>query len=163
MHAPAEGLPMDQTLMSDIRLAVRSLWKSKLFAVVALVSLALGIGANITVFSLVNALAFRPLPYTDPDRLVDLHEWSATKLCAGCGVGTSTDTFTTGARDARSFAGMGAYIERPFAVSGTENGRALRRRARLGGRLRILGIQPALGRALRARRRSRRRRRRSCC
>jgi hypothetical protein len=134
-------------LMSDIRLAVRSLWKSKLFAGVAIVSLALGIGANTAVFSLVNAVAFRPLPYTDPDQLVDLHEWSATKLCADCGVGTSIDTYRDWHRDARSFAAMGAYNERPFNISGTEAAE------RFGGALvsadvfRILGIQPALGRA----------------
>ena len=105
----------------------------------------------------------RPLPYADPDRLVDLHEWSATKLCAGCGVGTSIDTFRDWRRDARSFAGMGAYLERPFAVSGTETAE------RFGGArvsadvFDFLGIQPVLGRAFRGRRRSHRRRRPSCC
>ncbi len=76
-------------LLSDIRFAIRSLGKSKTFTVVALVSLALGIGVNVTVFSMVNALAFKPLPYVEPDRLVDVGEWSATRLCSGCGVGTS--------------------------------------------------------------------------
>jgi hypothetical protein len=71
------------TLRSDIRFAVRSLSKSKLFTAVALLSLALGIGANVTVFTLINAIAFKPLPYAEPDALVDLHEWSATKPVAG--------------------------------------------------------------------------------
>ena len=81
------------TLLNDIRFALRSLGKSKMFTAVALLSLALGIGANVTVFSIVSALAFKPLPYAEPDRLVDLHEWSATKLCGGCGVGTSYPGF----------------------------------------------------------------------
>ena len=80
-------------LLSDIRFAIRSLGKSKTFTVVALLSLALGIGVNVTVFTMVSALAFKPLPYVEPDRLVDVSEWSATKLCAGCGVGTSYDGF----------------------------------------------------------------------
>ena len=57
------------TIGSDIRFAVRSLSKSKLFTVVALLSLALGIGANVTVFTLVNAIAFKPLPFAEPDAL----------------------------------------------------------------------------------------------
>src|SRR4051812_21298872 len=102
------------TLITDIRLAVRSLAKSKLFTVVALVSLSLGIGANVAVFTIVNALAFKALPYVEPDRLVDVHEWSATKLCGGCAVGTSYQTFLDWRATARSFSGMGAYFERPF-------------------------------------------------
>ena len=70
-------------LVSDIRFAFRGLAKSRTFTIVSLLSLALGIGANVTVFSLVNALAFKPLPFTEADRLVDLHEFSATKLCSG--------------------------------------------------------------------------------
>ena len=69
-------------LLSDVRFAIRSLAKSKLFTIVALASLALGIGANVTVFSLVNSIAFKPLPYANPSELVDVSEWSATKLCA---------------------------------------------------------------------------------
>jgi predicted permease len=129
-----------------VRFALRGLMRSKLFAAVAVVSLALGIGANTAVFSLVNAIAFRPLPYVDPDRLVDVHEWSETKLCAGCGVGTSPETFRDWQRDARSFAAMGAYNERPFSVSGTETAE------RIGGAVvsaevfGVLGITPVLGR-----------------
>ena len=136
-------------LLSDIRFAIRSLGKSRTFTVVALASLALGIGVNVTVFSLVNALAFKPLPYVQPDRLVDVSEWSATKLCAGCGVGASYPGFVDWRDKARSFAAMGAYIERPFNVSGTEDAE------RVGGALvsaevfDLLGIHPSLGRDLR--------------
>jgi len=61
-------------MMSDIRFALRSLSKSKLFTAVAVTSLALGIGTSTAVFSVVNAIAFRPLPYAEPARLVDVHE-----------------------------------------------------------------------------------------
>jgi predicted permease len=137
-------------LLSDIRFAIRSLGKSKTFTAVALASLALGIGVNVTVFSMVNALAFKPLPYVQPDRLVDVSEWSATKLCAGCGVGTSYPGFLDWRAKARSFSAMGAYIERPFNVSGAEDA------ARIGGALvsaevfDLLGVHPALGRDLEA-------------
>src|SRR5689334_17510101 len=131
---------------SDVRYAVRSLGKSRLFTIVAIASLALGIGANVTMFSLVNAVAFRAPPFPEPERLVDLHEFSATKLCAECAVGTSLDGYHDWRANSRSFASMGAYIERPFNVSGTETAE------RIGGALvsaetfGILGVQPALGR-----------------
>ncbi|HEV8215164.1 MAG TPA: ABC transporter permease [Gemmatimonadaceae bacterium] len=134
-------------LVSDIRFAFRSLAKSRTFTIVALLSLALGIGANVTVFSLVNALAFRALPFPEANRLVDLHEFSATKLCSGCGVGTSYAGFVDWRANARSFSQMGAYIERPFNISGTEAAE------RVGGALvswetfPLLGAQPVLGRS----------------
>lgn len=137
-------------LLSDIRFAIRSLGKSKTFTVVALLSLALGIGVNVTVFSMVSALAFKPLPYVEPDRLVDVSEWSATKLCSGCGVGTSYDGFLDWRSRARSFTAMGAYSERPFNVSGVEDAE------RIGGALvsadvfDILGVHPTLGRDFQA-------------
>ena len=58
------------TLIQDVRYALRMLFKNKRFAVVAVVSLALGIGANTTIFSVVNALLLKSLPYNDPDRIV---------------------------------------------------------------------------------------------
>jgi putative ABC transport system permease protein len=133
-------------ILGDVRFAMRSLATSRLFTAVALVSLALGIGANVTVFSLVNALAFKPLPYAAPDQLVDLHESSATKLCAGCAVGTSLPTYLDWRSSARSFTGMAAYVERPFAVSGTEAAERVGGALISGGTFALLGVHPALGR-----------------
>jgi predicted permease len=138
-----------ESIARDIRFASRSLAKSRLFTAVALSSLALGIGANTAVFSLVKAFAFPRLPYAEPERLVDVHEWSATQLCAGCGVGTSYPGFVEWRATAKSFSGMAAYLERPFAVSGVEGP------ARVSGAVasaelsNVLGVAPALGRWIR--------------
>jgi ABC-type lipoprotein release transport system permease subunit len=58
------------SLLLDLRYALRSLAKGKTFTLAAAVCLALGISANVVVFSAVNTLLLRPLPFTDPDRLV---------------------------------------------------------------------------------------------
>src|SRR5579872_4420110 len=57
-------------LMTDLGLAVRSLRKTPAFTAIAMVTLALGIGANTAIFSLVHAVILKPLPYRDPGRLV---------------------------------------------------------------------------------------------
>ena len=60
-------------LKQDAAFAIRQLIKSPSFAIAAIATLALGIGATAAVFSVVNAVVLRPLPFADPDRVVNLH------------------------------------------------------------------------------------------
>jgi putative ABC transport system permease protein len=75
----ARGLRLLDELSSDLRLAARSLRKSRGFTASAVLSLALGIGANTAIYSVVHAALLRPLPYRDPDRLVAVFENHVTR------------------------------------------------------------------------------------
>ena len=133
-------------LAFDLKYAVRTSRKSPWVSLLVVASLAVAIAANTTVFSFVNAIQFRPLPFGDEDRLVDVSETSATRLCAGCAVGTSYPGFLDWQTLARSFEAMAVYREQRFVIAG---GPAAER---LGGALvssklfDLLGIQPTLGR-----------------
>ena len=135
--------------LQDLRVTLRLMKRTPAMAAVAIGSLTLGIGANTVVFSFVNAIQFKPLPLLDEATLVDVSEWSATELCAGCGVGASLPSLLEWRERARSFSALGGYKEESFVVSGGVEA------ARAGGALvssnlfEIIGAQPVRGRGLR--------------
>ena len=127
------------SFFSELHFAARSLARSPLLTVVAVLSLALGIGANATVFNFVNAVQFRPLPFPEPDRLVAVNEANPKELCAGCGVGTGWPTYQIWREAARSFAGLGAYHEDAYALA--DKGEP----ERVGGAMVTANVFPTLG------------------
>jgi putative ABC transport system permease protein len=116
---------------------------------VAITSLALGIGANSTLFSLVRATVFPSLPYRDASALVDLHEVSPD-LCDGCGVGTSFDSYREWKQRARSFENMGASHEDEFVVSGPDEAVRVPGALVTASLFPTLGVRPAFGRGFSA-------------
>ncbi|HLV86017.1 MAG TPA: ABC transporter permease [Candidatus Sulfotelmatobacter sp.] len=134
------------TWTQDIRFALRSFARNPWFTLIAVSSLAIGIGANTSIFSVANALLFRPLPYADPDRLVIL--WNRSP-----GLGITEDWFST----AQYFdikTGHRGFEQLAIAIGGTYNLTGQGEPERVGvirvssGLLRMLGANPALGRVL---------------
>ncbi len=132
--------------MADIRFALRSFAKNRWFTLVAALSLAIGIGANTSIFSVANALLFRPLPYDSPDRLVIL--WNGSP-----GLGITQDWFST----AQYFdikTGHHGFEQVAIAIGGNYNLTGQGDPERVGvmrvssNLLQMLGARPAFGRLL---------------
>lgn len=134
------------TILSEIQHAARSLARSPLLVFVAVGSLALGIGANATIFNFVNAVEFRPLPFPEPDRLVDVSEDNPKELCEGCGVGTAWPTYQVWKAQARSFTALEAFREGPVALSGDAEPERVGSAIVTAGLFPMLGVRPMLGR-----------------
>jgi predicted permease len=132
--------------MADIRFALRSFAKNPWFTLVAVLSLAIGIGANTTIFSVVNALLFRPLAYDSPDRLVVL--WNTSP-----GLGITQDWFST-AQYFDITTGHHGFEQVALAIGGNYNLTGWGDPERVGAirvssnLLPMLGARPALGRLL---------------
>jgi putative ABC transport system permease protein len=136
-----------ETLFNDIRFGFRSLKKRPGFTVVALVALALGIGANTAIFSLVNAVLLRPLPFREPDRLVWI--WGNIRN-GGNHASVSPLDFLDYRRQNKTFEEFAAVFTVPLSLNLTGNGEPERLSAAgvTGNYFQALGIQAALGRTL---------------
>jgi predicted permease len=132
-------------LAQDIRFALRRIRKSPGFAAVTIATLALGIGANTAVFTLVNAVLLRPLPYHDPDGLVLIYEGFPN---AGMPLLTmSAPDIMDLQRIQRSYDGIGVYRTGEYELGGTDSDPERVTGARISaGMLPLAGVQPALGR-----------------
>ena len=134
------------TWMQDIRFALRSFAKSPWFTLAAVLSLAIGIGANTSIFSVANALLLRPLPYADPDRLVIL--WNRSP-----GLGITQDWFSTAQYFDIKTSHHG-FEQIAIAIGGNYNLTGRGDPERVGAvrvssnLLPMLGVHPSLGRLL---------------
>lgn len=134
--------------MGDLGLAVRSLLKSKLFTAVAVTTLAIGIGITTAVFTIYSAVVLRPLPFPEQHRLVDIEEWSASELCAGCAVGVSRPTFNDLKSRFSSVQSLAAYTEVPMNVGAADAPERVSAALVSGNFFGVLGLKPLLGRGI---------------
>src|SRR5438874_9699473 len=137
-----------RALWQDVRYGLRMLAKSPGFSALVILTLALGIGANTAIFSIVNAVLLRPLPFEEPERLVRIF----TRTPGGRLFELSPGKFYDWQRDAQSFEGMALYQccgFRELALTGTGTARTVRATAVSAGFFEIVRARPALGRVIR--------------
>lgn len=132
------------TLMQDLRYAFRMLLKNPGFAAVAVIALALGIGANTAIFSVVNTVLLRSLPYDDPDRLMVVRE---NKLPQFSEFSISPGNFLDWQKQNTSFENLVAINGSAYnLVSGDVEPERLRGARVSAGLFELLGVKPAQGR-----------------
>ncbi len=147
-HREARGLPALDVLLQDLRYAFRTLRRDRAFTLMAVLILGLGIGANVAVFSVVNTILLRPLPFSDPQRLV----WLEGPPTEGglSSVTYSADAFEEYQRRNHSLESVTAYFPfygaSDYKLTGRGEPQPVTGVMVAGNFFETLGVQPALGR-----------------
>lgn len=128
-------------MLTNLRIALRSLWKARGFSVIAILTLAVGIGSTTAIFSALRALVMQPFDYPQPDQLV--HIWSDDSWPL-----SPADALDIRS-DAKSFNAFGIYQPQPVNV-GRENAQSYLAMRGTSDVLRVFGVQPMLGRFFQA-------------
>jgi putative ABC transport system permease protein len=139
---PRSGDPLVQTLLSDIRYGVRQLLRSPSFTALAVLTLALGIGATTAVFSVINPVLLRPLPYPHPERLMTLWERGEEGQESNTGYATFLDVHQL----ASTFDGIAVASSWQPTLQGRAEAERLDGQRVTREFFTVLGVHPGLGR-----------------
>jgi predicted permease len=134
-----------ELLWQDVRYALRQLRRNRAFTLTAVLTLGLGIGATTAIFSLVEGVLLRPLPFHDPARLVTLNDALEGEGLDGMQSVTSAEVGQY-IRNTSSFASLGAYTSNGYELSGRGEPAQINGTRLTGGVFPTLGVQPILGR-----------------
>src|SRR6202020_249512 len=135
------------SLFRDIRIAVRQLLKSPGFVLAAVFMLALGIGATTAIFSIVEGVLLRPLPFPNPERLMVLTDMLQGADIPGNGeAGVTVPDIRNYMRDTHSFTSLGGYQGAGYELAGIGEPAIINATRMSGGVLPALGVEPLLGR-----------------
>lgn len=132
------------TLRQDLRIAIRQLARTPVLTCAAIVTMALGIGANSAIFSVIYSVLVRPLPFKDADRLLVLRERNGANDMQGMFV--TVGNYTTWTEQAREFEAIGAYYFGGFTLTGAGDPQRLTGVLATASYWKALAIPPALGR-----------------
>ena len=135
--------------VADLRFALRQLARQRAFAVAAIACLVLGIGVNTAIFSVVDAVLFRPLPFPDPDRLVMVGEGLPAIGAQNMGTISTPDFLDYATLDSSMFASASAFQPTSLTLSGAGSPERLAGLEMTPSLFRVLGVAPALGRVFR--------------
>lgn len=141
-----------QKFILDLKFALRQLRKSLGFTITAILMLAFGIGATTAIFSIVEGVLLRPLPFPDSDRLMVLSDHiEGVKIASGGDeVGVTVPDIRAYTRDTRSFAALGGYQGAGFELSGNGEPAQVNASRLSAGVFAALGVAPQLGRVFTA-------------
>lgn len=147
-HRATRGLPFLDVLLQDLRYTLRTLRRDRGFAIVAVLILALGIGANVAVFSVVNTILLRPLPFHDPQQLMWIQGPPTEEGLSG--VTYSVDAFQEYQRRNHSMQGVTAYFPfygtSDYKLTGSGEPQPVSGVPVIGNFFQVLGVHPYLGR-----------------
>lgn len=145
------GFPLLEGFFKDLRYAWRMLWKNPGFTLIAVITLALGIGLNTTVFTAFNAVALKPLPVRDPYGVVRLEKWFDSGRHGDIQYAFSYPEYLYFARNSHALQGLVATSWNNFVPATLPDGSIEPLRARLvsANFFDELGVRPFLGRAFR--------------
>jgi len=136
-----------RNLFSDMRFSLRTLRRNRAFSAGAIVVLALGIGANTAIFSVINAVLLRPLPFDDPSRIMQVWHVPPAKSFPGMTkFSVSPANYLDWRSQSSSFEQMAAYGFRSFTVGGKERPEAIQAAAVASDFFALLRVAPVLGR-----------------
>jgi predicted permease len=141
---PGTGKDTMINILHDLRYALRSLVNSPGFSVVAILTLALGVGANTAVFSLINSVLLRPLPYDEPERLVLV--WESAPFFGLRDSPVAPANYFDWKQRSRSFEEMGALEDRAYRLTGEGTPEVVEGSLATASLFRVLRVRPALGR-----------------
>src|ERR1700722_4862784 len=133
------------TLLNDLRYAARMMGKNPGFTLIAVITLALGIGANTAIFSVVNAVLLRPLQFRDPSRLVIVAEKSPYPL-----ISTSYENWQDWRAQSHSFESVEAVRFATIALTGAGDPERLNVHMATYGLFPLLGVNAVAGRTFTA-------------
>src|SRR5579864_7576010 len=145
-HRDARALPFLDTLFQDLRFAFRMLRKSPGFTAVAVLTLALGIGANTAIFSVVNSALLRPLAYREPRQLYVVREIVPQLANFAPTLGANLPNFQIWRKQAHSFADVAVAESASADLTGAGDPEAIRGIRASANIFDVLGAHPALGR-----------------
>src|ERR1700757_80351 len=131
------------TLIQDLRYGARMLAKNPLFTVVAVVTLALGIGANTAIFSVVSGVLLNPLPFSEPGRLVALY----SRTVESDRWSIPYPNFLDWVRDNHSFSGLAGWRADDFNLTGRGEPERVPAEMVSASFFALLGVKPVIGRA----------------
>jgi predicted permease len=134
-------------LNRELRIAVRHLMKSPGFSIAAVLTLALGIGATTAIFSIIEGVLLRPLPFPRPERLVVLADIiQGADIGGNNEAGVTTQDIRNYSRDTRTFENLGGYQQTQYELSGAGEPVQVNAARMSGGVFPALSVQPLLGR-----------------